>query len=67
VKEKRKEKRKQKSERGFASATPLCAVRAGQRINQVFYIGEDKRNTPKNKQKSKQKTAYRMTHCLRGG
>jgi len=26
---------------------PLCAVRAGQKKNQVFYIGEEKRNRKK--------------------
>jgi len=27
---------------------PLCAVRAGQRINQVFYIEKDKETNKKN-------------------
>jgi len=28
---------------------PLCAVRAGQKKNQVFYIGEEKRSKKKEK------------------
>jgi len=38
---------------------PLCAVRAGQKINQVFYIGEDKRNR---KEKQKQEGGSVCTH-----
>jgi len=85
--EKKKERRIQKSLRGFASASPpprrprrtknksgiqywrrkkkeeykkacgasrlqahLPAVRAGQRINQVFYIGEEKRKKARKKE-----------------
>jgi len=52
---KEEDKRKKKEKRGEGSRlqAPLPAVRAGQRINQVFYIEEDKRNKQKNTKSEK--------------
>jgi len=37
---------------GCRREPPLCAVRAGKRINQVFYIEEDKRKKQDNKKRT---------------
>jgi len=52
---KKKEKRRKEAYRASRLQAPLPAVRAGQKIKSVFYIGEEK-ETNKNKYKGIKKT-----------